>query len=376
MKAVDIARQWLAARWNAERREPRSGTITDWLDLVLDAGWAAPSWSPDWWGRQLSTGDSRDIRKAFKAVRAPGAGQDLSNIVAAMVMRFGSDDLKREVLPGLLTGRHRQCLLYSEPNAGSDLASLQTRGETCDEGYRIHGQKIWTSGADVADLGLLIARTTPRSQRRDGLTMLLLPMRQAGVDVRPIRQITGESLFNEVFLDGPLVPTHYRLGEEGQGWTILRAALAIERQIMGDGVGEGARTKRPHQSTSLINLLKSTGKLSEPALRLETATVLAKRHLTELTQKRAQSDAAAAKVSRLPSLAKLAMSDVLHSEARLLRRFLGAESLLDGPAFPVAAEANYRAANAYMTSIGGGTDQIQRNIIAQQILGLPRGDGS
>lgn len=367
-----LAQAWLADHWDAQARKPRVGDIDQWLDQVLEAGWAAPSWPTQWWGRDADAKVSRAIRKMFKSAGAPGAGQDQANIAAVMVMRFGRDSLRAAVLRGLLTGRLRQCLLYSEPNAGSDLSSVQTRVSRRGADHVASGQKIWTSGAQIADYGVLLARSAPGTRRHEGLSLYLLPMRQPGVMVRPIRQITDECRFNEVFLDEAVIPDDHSLGEEGQGWDLLKVALAVERQIMGGGVRERVGEGRPFQAASLLDLMRGSDRLSDLAVRKDIANVLAKRHLCELLQQRARTEAASAAGAFFPSLAKLAMSDVLHSEADLLTHWLGVDSLRGGASSELAAEIHYRAANAFMTSIGGGTDQIQRNIIAERILGLPR----
>jgi alkylation response protein AidB-like acyl-CoA dehydrogenase len=197
-------------------------------------------------------------------------------------------------------------------------------------------------------------------------------MRQPGIEVRPINQITGDSHFNEVFLDNARVPAENLVGAEGQGWKVLQTALAVERLVMGEGAGERRQGSAKSNIVSLIDIARDAGKLGDPVARQEIAQAMAYRQLNTLNMMRAKAEMAAGSSSPIMSLGKLAMSRILHEDARVMTRLLGAASMLDGSDNPRAADVNYRTANAYMTSIGGGTDQIQRNIIGERVLGLPR----
>ena len=227
---------------------------------------------------------------------------------------------------------------------------------------------MWTSGAQTADYALLLARTDWDVPKHKGLSLFILPMKQAGIEVRPLVQITGEAHFNEVFLSDATVPDAYLLGGEGNGWRALQTALAYERSIMGD-TGRGSRNSR---ADSLLELARVHGKLDDPAMRHQLASVLAMRELNKLTNARAKAAATQGTSSSLMSLGKLAMSKILHAEAAVKSQLIGAQALLAGPENPVADDVNFLTLNAFFTSIGGGTDQIQRNIIGERVLGLPR----
>lgn len=367
---------WLAKHWRSLPahhesfgRDPRS----EWLAKVRDAGWAVPRWSEDWFGRALSNDQAMIVERAFATVGAPGAGQDRSNLWANTALAHATDAFKREIVPGLLAGEVGMCLLYSEPGAGSDLAAIRTRADKVDGGWRITGQKVWTSGAAVADYGMLIARTDWDVPKHRGISFFFLPMRDNGVEVRPLRQITDEAHFNEVFIDGAFVPEANLLGPLNGGWGVLQTALAYERSVMGDNArGPRSGAGGPRGDYSLIGLAREAGKLGDPLTRQDLAQVIAYRALNRLNTARAKAALAQGTSSSIMSLGKLAMSRILHEEARVRTALLGAESLLEGPEHPRAEDANFLALNAYFTSIGGGTDQIQRNIIGERVLGLPR----
>ncbi|WP_206685321.1 acyl-CoA dehydrogenase family protein [Bradyrhizobium uaiense] len=304
------------------------------------------------------------IAEEFARVGAPGARQDKSNLAANTMLAFGGEALKRQMIPGLLKREIVQCLLYSEPAAGSDLAGVRTRAERDGEDYIINGQKVWTSGAAHADYGMLLARTDWDVPKHKGVTFFCFPMKQPGVEVRPLRQITDESHFNEVFITNARVPAANIMGGLNNGWRVLQTALAYERATMGDRP-RGARISAT--SDDLIALARHYGRLEDTALRQDLAAVLSLRKLNALNNARAQANLEQGTSSSVMSLGKLAMSRILHEEARVRTAIVGAESLLEGPDHPFGGDANFLAFNAYFTSIGGGTDQIQRNIISERV---------
>jgi alkylation response protein AidB-like acyl-CoA dehydrogenase len=368
-------RTWLEGNWDSAPRGPKPLADAEgrsWQQRVFEAGWAAPTWPPEWYGRGFSNEQAKIIERAFAEVGAPGAGQDRTNLFANTILKFGQDALKRELLPKLLGSGPISCLLYSEPGAGSDLAGVRTRADRRGDDWLITGQKVWTSGAQAAEYALLLARTDWDAPKHRGLSFFLMPMKQPGVDVRPLHQITGDSHFNEVFLDNAVVPGANLLGKENDGWKVLQTALAYERLVMGEGAGERRQGSMRNNRLDLIGIARKQGRLNEPLIRQQIARALAYRQLNDLNIARAKAEMTQGTSSSIMSLGKLAMSRILHEDARVMTAILGSESLLDGAESPQGADANYRAFNAYMTSIGGGTDQIQRNIIAERVLGLPR----
>jgi len=175
----------------------------------------------------ISPEQSALIEAEFRERRAPGSGIDRTSIPANMVLQFGTDQARADMLAKFATGEAAYCLLYSEPGAGSDLASVRTRAERQGDHYVVNGQKVWTSGAMMADYGLLLCRTDWDVPKHAGLSLMICPMKQPGIEVRPIHQITGDRHFNEVFLDNAQVPVGYLLSQEGTGWKVIQTALAM-----------------------------------------------------------------------------------------------------------------------------------------------------
>ncbi|MCB1289737.1 MAG: acyl-CoA dehydrogenase family protein [Mycobacterium sp.] len=363
-------RAWLAENWDP------SISRAEWGKRVFEAGWAVPSWDPQWWGRGLTDAQSRIVATEFAEVGAKGAGRDRSDLMACTLHALGTDEQKHRLIPPSVRGETRWCLLYSEPGAGSDLAGLRTRAERDGSGrgdWVVNGQKVWTSFATTADYGLLVARTDWDVPKHRGLSFFIFPMRQPGVEIRPIHQITGESEFNEVFITDARVPHANLVGEPGGGWAVLQLALAYERRLMGDL----ARTSRSSgelkpDSDSLIGMARAAGRLDDPTVRQQIARVEGYAAVNRWNTRRAKATDDRAESATLMALGKIAMSRILHETARVQTAIVGPESMLSGPDNPVGDAVTFRTLNAYFTSIGGGTDQIQRNIVGERVLGLPK----
>ena len=372
--------RWLDVNWNPTRAK------AEWQNLVIDAGWAAPTWTEPTFGRSATGAQAKVIAEEFAKRRAPGTGHDRHNLWANTLVAYGSPELQATMLRPLLSDQVAMCLLYSEPGAGSDLAGLQTRADRDGEEWIVNGQKVWTSGAKVAEFGMLIARTNWEVPKHQGVSFFWFPMRQPGVEVRPIRQITGEAHFNEVFLTDARVSNTNMLGAPGEGWRVLQTALAYERSLMGDsargprqpGVGERDRnaeavvTSKSATDIDLWALARARGVDGDPVIRQEIAYVHSLRKVNQWNAQRAKAQLSQGTSAPILSLGKLAMSRILHVGAKVQSRIVGADALLVGDEHPDAADANFLALNAYFTSIGGGTDQIQRNIIGERVLGLPK----
>jgi alkylation response protein AidB-like acyl-CoA dehydrogenase len=377
-------RAWLETNVRPDR--PRR----EWLTLVVDRGYAVPTWPTSWYGLGTTAEEARVIAEEFRRAGVPGSNQDRHNLWANTLLAYGTEPLKKRLIRPLLLDEVSMCLLYSEPGAGSDLASLQTRADRDGDDFVVTGQKVWTSGARRAEYGMLVARTDWDVPKHRGLSFFFFPMKQPGVEVRPIKQITGESHFNEVFIDEARVPAENLLGGLNDGWRVLQTALAYERSVMGDVARGPRRPKRqpegdsdftaPEESSpglsgaevDLVALAQAAGRAGDPTVRQAIARIHALRAVNRWNAQRAKAQLQQGSSSPILSLGKLAMSRILHEGARVQAMILGAEALLVGPENPRGDGANFLALNAYFTSIGGGTDQIQRNIIGERVLGLPR----
>lgn len=382
---------WLDENWQPGT-DPKS-----FVEAVVDAGWAVPSWPPAALGRGLDSDSSAIVHEEFVRRRAPGSGQDRTNLWAGTLVSYGRPELQQQLLRDLLLGRVTMCLLYSEPGAGSDLASLRTTAVRDGDEWIVNGQKVWTSGAKTAEYGMLIARTDWDVSKHAGISFFWLPMKQPGVEVRPLRQATGDARFNEVFLTDARVADANLLGDVNQGWQVLQRALMYERAVMGSsmverkrrpapGIGPDTATGAasasadesdddtdvagPPPDVSLVDLARSVGKHTDPATRQRLARLHCLVQVNRWNTQRGKDAASQGIASPVVSLGKLAMSTILHSAGSLETELLGAEGMLGGTASPRSAMATYSLLNAFFTSIGGGTDQIQRNIIGERILGL------
>jgi alkylation response protein AidB-like acyl-CoA dehydrogenase len=374
---------WLAENW-------RSGGGPEWRAALIDSGWGAPTWPVEWFGRGLPREFRRPIAEEFTKVGANAPSLDVTHLFANTILAHGTEEQKREFLRPLLLGETQGCLLYSEPGAGSDLAALQTRAERDGDSWTVNGQKVWTSGAQTATHGFLVARTDWDQPKHRGLTFFWIPMDQPGIEVRPIHQVTGGAEFNEVFLTDAVVPEANRLGDVNGGWGVLQTALGFERVIMGAAAGGSTSelrqtpgadaVKAARQSpwtrkvggADYVELARSVGKADDPVTRQEIARLYTLEKVNAWNSLRARASAGGGGSSPLASLGKLAMSRIVHTGVRVTTNLIGTESVLDGDSSEVAAEINRSSFAAFVSSIGGGTDQIQRNIIGERVLGLPR----
>jgi alkylation response protein AidB-like acyl-CoA dehydrogenase len=330
----------------------------------------------------------------FARVGAPRGSIAAAGIAVNTIRAFAtSDELRKQVLRGLLTGEYRTCLLYSEPGAGSDLGGLQTRADRDGAEWIVNGQKVWTSGARTATHGLLAARTNWDVPKHRGITYFLLPMQQPGVEVRPIKQMTGHQTFNEVFFTDARVPDSLRISEVDDGWRVLNSALAVERMVMGGGL-ERSATREAEVSTppaaradapasaeadtnpvpeartrpvDLVALANEVGRGGDPLIRQDIARMHALRRISGWNAERAEGSADMS----VAVVLKLSMSEILHGSARIHAQLLGTEAMLTGRQSPQGEIANQTGMWAFINSIGGGSDQIQRNLIGERVLGLP-----
>lgn len=364
---------WRDAMTNAEQ-DAFVDQQKAWFKQLVEAGYATPHWPQGWPGGGRSLAEQKVI---FEEVARADAPRLILYFVAlyhaaCTLLECGSDAQRERYLPGILKG-DIWCQGFSEPNAGSDLASLKTRAERRGDKYIVNGQKTWSTMAHYADYCLLLARTDKAGPPQAGITYLLLDMRAKGVSVRPISQITGDDEFAEIFFDDVEVPVQDRVGEEGAGWAVAQATLASER-----GLTLVELTQRMRYALPLLaNTLRERGRDDDPALRrdlgqlipkVDAACALADQYLLKrITGTEQVGDA---------SIVKLYYARTLREFVSLGVRVNGLQGQYHSGFMRGAPQetGNWTVdfMNSYNWSIAGGSDEIQRNIIAERMLGMPR----
>ena len=286
------------------------------------------------------------------------------NMAVPIILQFGTEEQKKRFIPAALSATEVWCQLYSEPEAGSDLASLRTSAVLDGDEWVVNGQKVWTSGAHLSEMGVLLARTGDEPRNR-GISMLLVPMKQPGVEVRPLRQMTGEAEFNEVFFTNARVPRDWVIGEVNDGWRAATGLLAHERSSLGK---VGADEKREASGSAavpfhyLFDLAIDTNRNTDPLLRQDLARAYTGEKVMGWLGQR----------SVHPSVGKLWRT----KQARFVAS-LAAQISMSGAAAHVSGDKDsefwmYHILNSPRMSLGGGTDEIQKNTIGERALGLPR----
>jgi alkylation response protein AidB-like acyl-CoA dehydrogenase len=340
-----------------------------WQTQKWQAGYGAIDWPPEFGGAGLSVEHVR-LFSAIEAGFVVPADHELrritTNLVAPTLRKFGSADQTSLLLPGILGCRQLVCQLFSEPCAGSDLAGLSTKAvRYAADAWIVNGSKVWVSGAQFADWGLLIARTDPDVPKHAGLTAFLVPMRSDGMEVRPIRQMSGGTSFNEVFLTEVRLSDDLRLGAVGEGWQVALAMLSFERNQSGSKAGVGGSWEQ------LLMLARLRRRRLDPVLREQLVATYLHERVRELTRRRAdQARAGGRGVGPEGSIGKLLWVQGLTAIGEAAARLLGPDILADsGESGTYAWAAHLLGAPGFR--IAGGSDEIQRNIIAERVLGLP-----
>jgi alkylation response protein AidB-like acyl-CoA dehydrogenase len=345
-----------------------------WTTRLNALGWGAPAWPREYGGGGMSVKEQFILSEEFAWRRAPRPGGIGHGWAGPTIMVYGSDEQKQAYLPKILSGEHVWCQLFSEPGAGSDLASLQTRAIRDGDDYVINGQKIWSSGAHRADMGILIARTDPDAPKHRGISYFLLDMHTPGVTVRPLVNMLSSHEFNETFFQDVRIPRTQLLGEENRGWYLATTTLDFERS--------GIATSVAHQLIvqDLVRFAREPGGGREelqrsPRLRLELAERAVEARVEALICYRIISMQERGEIpNKESSIAKLYQGELDVRLAVTGMHLAGLAGQLNDRARAQALGG--RLARFYMHSttspIGGGTSEIQRNIIAARGLGLPR----
>lgn len=419
---VDELTTWLEENWDPEL------TVGEWWERLGMAGWSAPMLAPDNFGRGLTRGDALLVGSTianFGALAAP-AGMAIG-LFSPTVTTHGTREQIERLIPPAVTGKVAYCQLFSEPGAGSDLAGLTCRAEQDGEIWHVNGQKVWTSGGQYADAGMLIARTNQEAPKHQGITWFAIDMLQPGIEIRPLREMTGNAMFNEVFLTDATVPDADRIGAVNNGWAATNTTLLHERSGMGARGGATAAGGRPARAgTKFGDLDKRAGDfvgernksisvpekpepeakaaISPAQLYIDLARDFGRLDDTVIRQKLVQSHilgtlarftterhkAVRSQGGDIPGVAnfsKLLMADILRHNRDLGMELIGPRGMLHSydendretmkalPGGRAAVTATELCLGAQALPIYGGTDQIQRNLVGERALGLPKEPG-
>jgi alkylation response protein AidB-like acyl-CoA dehydrogenase len=412
--------EWLEKNWDPEI------TVAEWWERLGLAGWAAPGLPTNAYGKGLSRNDTVKVQETIASFGALGAPGGLGLMLAApTIATHGTQEQIDLYVRDIVTGQKAWCQLFSEPGAGSDLAGLQARATKDGEEWSVTGQKVWTSGGQVADLGMLIARTDVDMPKHQGITYFAIDMHQPGVEVRPLREMTGHALFNEVFMTEARVPDAALIGGLNNGWAVANTTLMNERASLGAGGGHaagslatpgtvakdlerragefvssagGGKKRRSGGGSAggmfgsgfklLVELAKNNGKIKEASVRQDLVKLHTLNEIgrfNNLRSKAAKTSGIASRdVAGGPNIAKLSMSEIVRQQRDVGLRIIGPYGTLHAYNADDKATLDEATGNPFLGAVTelslfaqappiyGGTDQVQRNIIGERVLGLPK----
>lgn len=361
--------------WGGRKATYPNPDMKRWLDVMAERGWTAPEWPTQYGGGGLSKAEAKILREELAALKLP---EPLSGFGLTMIgptlLEYGTEEQKREHLPKIVRGEIRWCQGYSEPSSGSDLASLQTRAVWQGDYYIINGQKVWTSYANLSDWMFLLVRTDPQAKKQEGITFIVMDMSTPGVEVRPIKLISGSSPFCETFLTDVMVPAKNVVFKVNHGWTVAKALLNHERTMIAAAFGSGAGKRRTIRDWAYDYVDFEGDCVTDTALRQRMVQYEMDNLAFKLTTDRARD---AAKAGRPPgpesSMFKIYGTELNQRRQELLLSIAGPQALgWEGPGFE---ERELSLTRDWLRSRGntieGGTSEVQLNIIAKRVLGLP-----
>jgi alkylation response protein AidB-like acyl-CoA dehydrogenase len=379
-------REWLAGNCPPGARGPgqvpngstkiaiRDPDVRLWLDRMIEKGWTVPSWPRQYGGGGLSKDEYLVLLEEMRRIGArPALSSFGTSMIGPTLLEFGTESQKQRHLPRIARAEVEWCQGYSEPGSGSDLASLRTRAEDRGDHYVINGQKIWTSGAHHADWMFILVRTDPAAPKHDGISFMLLPMDQPGVTVKPIRLISGESPFNETFFDNAIASKDDLVGELNRGWTVGKRLLQHERSGMEALVAGSAAAETGLVAEARARVGATGQRIADLDLRRQILEYEMNNHAFRLTQRRAVQESDGGTPGPATSIFKVYGSELQQSYYDLLTRMRGVtgfgvagDGFSDDELETTRSWLFYRAASIY-----SGSNEVQRNIIAKRVLGLP-----
>lgn len=386
---------WVDTNWSTDL------TLREWWARLARSGWGFPDWPSEWFGRGLSRAEAVSIASRLVEMDVLGAPQGVGQLWAARtLLAHGTDGQKREFLERLVTGQENWCQLFSEPDAGSDLASVRTSAVRTDGGWLVTGEKVWTTLADESERAVLLARTDPGAPKRAGLSYFVIDMLQPGVVARPINQMDGHARFFQVTMTEAWVGDDRLIGSLNDGWRIARTTLMHERlassqrrptavvakpgsiggaldRRVGDVLDLERSSPRPagHSvgTQSLVRLAAEHGRDRDPFARSLLIEHLVTTTLHKWNRSRSQADAARGRRTGAEELiAKLTIAKLARLSRDAGLSIMGADGMLVGQGSVLDRRVQQVALSSPSTSIAGGTDEIQRNLLAERVLGLPR----
>ncbi|MGE0681679.1 MAG: acyl-CoA dehydrogenase family protein [Candidatus Binatia bacterium] len=361
--------------WGGRRATYPNPDMKRWLEVMAERGWTAPEWPTQYGGGGLSKAEAKILRDELAVLKLPEplSGFGLT-MIGPVLLQYGTEEQKQEHIPKIVRGAIRWCQGYSEPGSGSDLASLQTKAVLQGDHYIINGQKVWTSYANYSDWMFMLVRTDPKAKKQEGITFILVDMATPGVEVKPIKLISGSSPFCETFFTEVLVPAKNVVGNVNEGWTVAKALLNHERTMIASAFGGGAGRKRTMRDWAREYVDFDGDRLADEALRQRIAQFEMDALAFKLTADRSRD---AAKAGRPPgpesSMFKIYGTELNQRRQELLLSIAGPQALgWEGPGF---TERELTLTRDWLRSRGntieGGTSEIQLNIIAKRVLGLP-----
>jgi alkylation response protein AidB-like acyl-CoA dehydrogenase len=370
----------LTGTWGGTKEKYDNPDFKVWLDVAAEKGFTAPTWPTEYGGGGLSRAEEKILTAEMRKLRIPPplVGFGLT-MIGPTLLRFGTEEQKNEHLPRITRGEIRWCQGYSEPGSGSDLASLQTRAVRDGDHFVISGQKVWTSYADQADWIFALVRTDPDAKKQEGITFILIDMDDPRVSVKPILLISGKSPFCETYFDETRVPVENVISEINGGWTVAKALLGHERSMIAGTFGPGSSEKKRGRSRFVEMAdryvgLDDDGRIADPTLRHDVAQNEMDTRAFGLTVQRSTD---AARAGHQPgaesSMFKIYATETNMRRHEILVRMMGPQATgWDGPGFD-ASELDLTRdwLRTRGNSIEGGTSEIQLNIIAKRVLGLP-----
>ncbi|MCX7864411.1 MAG: acyl-CoA dehydrogenase family protein, partial [Novosphingobium sp.] len=335
-----------------------------WFERMAARGWTVPTWPKEYGGGGLSATQARILAEEMDRIKAAPPLQSLGILMLGpALMKFATEEQKREHLPRIARGEIRWAQGYSEPGAGSDLASLQTRAEDKGDHFLVNGQKIWTTYGHKCDWIFTLVRTDPDAPKQAGISFLLIDMASPGVEARPIRQISGNTNFSETFFTDVRVPKANLVGKLNHGWEVAKYLLTFERTTMGSF---GSGRNEESLDAAALRLLGREGLAREPHLRQEIAEILVEGWALRIANRRLMDQVNA----KLPAPFAPAVLKVLASELEL-RRTRALMALGGFDHFDAQGSAAYKWLDAPTYCIAGGTNEIQLNILSKRALELP-----